>query len=254
MKRAMPTILLEPNRLHQEGLRRILSGTNFRIVRAVASHEEFLADGPPMEVDLVLACVEAIDRATADLILSVRASFPATRLVILAESDAAADVNAAFAAGANAYLCRRDITAEMLIKSLELIMLKGSVVPATAFTPASPRRPAVIEPEIAAPPGAAAAPEEAADHLPHLSARETRILAALKCGDSNKLIARQLEISEATVKVHVKAVLRKIRARNRTQAAIWAMTHAVGDAGYPAHSNVTGTVRDSGVASLPTAS
>jgi two-component system, NarL family, nitrate/nitrite response regulator NarL len=42
-------------------------------------------------------------------------------------------------------------------------------------------------------------------------------------GDANKVIARKVDIAEATVKVHVKAILRKIRVQNRTQAAIWAM-------------------------------
>jgi two-component system nitrate/nitrite response regulator NarL len=55
-----------------------------------------------------------------------------------------------------------------------------------------------------------------------LSARETVILRCLMQGDSNKLIARRFDITEATVKVHVKAILRKIHAKNRTQAAIWA--------------------------------
>jgi two-component system, NarL family, nitrate/nitrite response regulator NarL len=45
-------------------------------------------------------------------------------------------------------------------------------------------------------------------------------------GASNKVIARKIDITEATVKVHVKAILRKVRVRNRTQAAIWAMKHA----------------------------
>jgi two-component system nitrate/nitrite response regulator NarL len=44
-------------------------------------------------------------------------------------------------------------------------------------------------------------------------------------GDSNKIIARKFDITEATVKVHVKAILRKIQAKNRTQAAIWASSH-----------------------------
>jgi two-component system, NarL family, nitrate/nitrite response regulator NarL len=44
-------------------------------------------------------------------------------------------------------------------------------------------------------------------------------------GDSNKAIARKIDITEATVKVHIKAILRKIRVHNRTQAAIWAMNH-----------------------------
>jgi DNA-binding CsgD family transcriptional regulator len=59
---------------------------------------------------------------------------------------------------------------------------------------------------------------------PHLSSREAAILDGLVQGAPNKVIAHQLNITEATVKVHVKAILRKIRVRNRTQAAIWAMS------------------------------
>ena len=59
-----------------------------------------------------------------------------------------------------------------------------------------------------------------------LSVREKSILQCLALGDSNKAIARKVDIAEATVKAHVKTILRKIRAQNRTQAAIWAMNNA----------------------------
>ena len=58
-----------------------------------------------------------------------------------------------------------------------------------------------------------------------LSRRETSILRLLMQGTSNKVIARQLVITEATVKVHIKAILRKLRLHNRTQAAMWASNH-----------------------------
>src|SRR5258708_28458313 len=60
---------------------------------------------------------------------------------------------------------------------------------------------------------------------PELSTREKSILRRLIEGDSNKSIARKIDIAEATVKVHVKAILRKIRVKNRTQAAIWGMNN-----------------------------
>ena len=60
---------------------------------------------------------------------------------------------------------------------------------------------------------------------PQLSPREKSILRCLIEGDSNKCIARKIDIAEATVTVHVRAILRKIRVQNRTQAAIWAMNH-----------------------------
>ena len=63
------------------------------------------------------------------------------------------------------------------------------------------------------------------DAAPQLSPREKLILRCLTQGDSNKSIARKIDSSEATVKVHVKAILRKIRVHNRTQAAIWGMNN-----------------------------
>jgi two-component system, NarL family, nitrate/nitrite response regulator NarL len=62
----------------------------------------------------------------------------------------------------------------------------------------------------------------------HLSPREKEILSHVVEGDSNKKIARHLNIAEATVKVHLKSVLRKIRVENRTQAAIWALSNLPG--------------------------
>ena len=59
----------------------------------------------------------------------------------------------------------------------------------------------------------------------HLSEREGQILRCLVSGFSNKAIARQLSLAEATVKVHIKSVLRKLQATNRTQAAVWALNN-----------------------------
>jgi two-component system nitrate/nitrite response regulator NarL len=63
--------------------------------------------------------------------------------------------------------------------------------------------------------------------IPQLSTREKCILRCLAKGDANKVIARKVGIPEVTVKVHVRAILRKIGVRNRTQAAIWAMKRIV---------------------------
>jgi two-component system nitrate/nitrite response regulator NarL len=58
-----------------------------------------------------------------------------------------------------------------------------------------------------------------------LSPKESEILQCLGGGQPNKVIARNLNIAEATVKVHLKSLLRKINVGNRTQAAIWALNH-----------------------------
>jgi DNA-binding CsgD family transcriptional regulator len=59
----------------------------------------------------------------------------------------------------------------------------------------------------------------------NLSPRETDMLRSLSCGNSNKLIARDLGITEATVKVHLRSLMRKIVVENRTQAALWAQNN-----------------------------
>jgi two-component system nitrate/nitrite response regulator NarL len=56
-----------------------------------------------------------------------------------------------------------------------------------------------------------------------LSKREEQILEGLVKGHSNKMIARACDVTEATIKVHMKSILKKIRAANRTQAAVWAL-------------------------------
>jgi two-component system, NarL family, nitrate/nitrite response regulator NarL len=66
------------------------------------------------------------------------------------------------------------------------------------------------------------------DAGPQLTARELIILKGLANGLPNKVIAKTLAITEGTVKVHVKTVFRKIRAKNRTQAAVWAMKNING--------------------------
>jgi two-component system nitrate/nitrite response regulator NarL len=58
--------------------------------------------------------------------------------------------------------------------------------------------------------------------LKRFSGRELNVLRHLQEGDPNKVIARGLGISEATVKVHIKSILRKAQLRNRTQVALWA--------------------------------
>jgi two-component system, NarL family, nitrate/nitrite response regulator NarL len=69
-----------------------------------------------------------------------------------------------------------------------------------------------------------AAPEPQSSGV-HLSPREKEMLSHLVAGHSNKKIGNDLGITEATVKVHLKSVLRKIRCENRTQAAIWALAN-----------------------------
>jgi len=152
------------------------------------------------------------------------------RVVVLADQFRPEEVIAAIEAGAVGYLLKNEIAPDVLVKSLELVLLGGVVIPQGFTKPLKDRAqrqpdtvPAVQVPKTALAGGQPESTRGAAqtDDLARLSNREQMILMQLMQGASNKDIARELDIAESTVKVHVKSLLRKIRVANRTQAATW---------------------------------
>lgn len=141
----------------------------------------------------------------------LRALAPGARLVHLTTGVDRIRLRQALDAGVDGYLSK-DRSANALVQSLHLVMLGEKVYPADL---------ALMLTQAPAP-RAMGAPKG-------LSTRETQILRALVRGDSNKMIANQLQITEATVKVHLKSLLRKISCSNRTQAAIWALHNGLGE-------------------------
>jgi two-component system nitrate/nitrite response regulator NarL len=141
----------------------------------------------------------------------------AERIAIVVDRYRAADLVSAVRAGASGYFVR-GITRDVCIKSLEWVMMGEADLPPT-FQPdvlgREEHRLDDHEPILAT--------DQAA---PQLSPREKLILRCLVEGDSNKSIAKKIDIAEATVKVHVKAILRKLRVHSRAQAAIWGMKNA----------------------------
>jgi two-component system nitrate/nitrite response regulator NarL len=121
----------------------------------------------------------------------------------------------AFRAGADGYILK-EIGCDSLIESLRLIKLGEKVMPSELVRHL---------PQHSMAPNSSTEPEANLAEL--LSEREIETLRCLVLGYANKVIAYRLYISEATVKVHVKAVLRKLMVQNRTQAAIWAVNHGV---------------------------
>jgi len=136
----------------------------------------------------------------------------------------------------------RDIPSAALKYMLTLLLMERRLPKATsdeavltaAIDPA-PRTPGESRPNEAAPPSPSTPCPHGTDGGPPsqryekqlgLSDREQQILSCLVQGQANKAIARMLSITEGTVKVHIKSLLRKIKVRNRTQAAIWAIDHS----------------------------
>ena len=181
-------------------------------------------------------------RAAVTQIKLFKTQHPAGRIAVLADCWDLSDMLSVFRAGANACFAKLG-TCDILIKSLELVMLGETILPSAMLLPLIlEKNEPLIEPQIHA-------SARDATHLdgndtpldgndtPRLSTREKCVLRYLVEGNSNKLIARKIDVTEATVKVHVKAILRKVRVENRTQAAMWAINHgsfssAIGSASF----------------------
>jgi two-component system nitrate/nitrite response regulator NarL len=237
------TIVVGENVLLREGMARILSAAGFCVI-ASAPFADDQFPGTLTAEQPVLLVIDVSDDFEAALrqIEAFKRRCPAGRVAVLADRHRPAEMVSAFRAGANAYLTKI-ASCEIFIKSLELVTLGVTFLPAEILTlisgrQASDRRSRAAgevhtddedgeDVEMA---GASAetrngvVPAAAAD-ASRLSARQQSILRCLVQGDSNKAIARKMEMAEATVKVHVKAILRKIQVHNRTQAAIWAMSN-----------------------------
>jgi len=133
-------------------------------------------------------------------------------------------MRAILAAGADGY-CLATLECAALIKSLELVMLGEIIFPSGLFLSAISKLSKRLEPLVIEQIRPIPKLLQSDRKTRMLSSREAEILRCLMHGAPNKVIARELDVAEATVKVHVKAILRKIQVSNRTQAAIWAAEH-----------------------------
>ena len=140
---------------------------------------------------------------------------PATHVVMLTVSEDAEDLFAALRAGALGYLLK-NIDSEFLLASIRRAAAGDSVV-----SPEMTGR--LVRQVVSGVP--AASPAEA------LSPREREILRCLARGASNKEIARELDVAESTVKIHVQHILRKLDLTSRVQAAVWATEHGLAGKG-----------------------
>ena len=213
------------NPLLRIGLETVLAGEGFDVWHEAVDDISTLPELPEGEHPLFIIDGEIRSDAIISIISRIKMRFPDAKIAILAETFEVDAVSAAWRAGAHGF-CLSNSQSEILAGSLHLVML-GEVVLPSAFILS------MTEPN--AKPAASVSVESSEvcdDHrLPgrRLSMRETQILGYLREGAPNKVIARKLNLSESTVKVHVKAILKKVGACNRTQAALWATRHVSTD-------------------------
>ena len=193
------------------GLKHVLADRKLIVLCEAASLNEALTTLRSLTkgADLIVWDRTEASFAQFDALKRIVVDFPKTKVVILADRMDAAEAERAAQAGASGLL-PKNISAAALSLSLQLIAMGENL-----FT-------APVNLWRQTPPAPEGLPSPAAVSKNALTHRQRQILEYLEAGLSNRAIASKLDVAEATVKVHVRALLTKINVANRTQAALWA--------------------------------
>lgn len=212
MTQARQTVaIVDDHPLFRRGLIQLLRTLpEFELVGEASSGAEGIAKAKALRPDLLLLDLNMKDMSGLDVLRRIKPALPDTRVVMVTVSDQIEDLVAALRAGADGYLLK-DMEPEEMLDCLKAaaagrLTVSGSLAQVLAAALREQARPV--------------SPQEAG-----LTEQEWRILDRIADGMSNKLIARELDIAEGTVKVHVKHLLRKLNLRSRVEAAVWRIEH-----------------------------
>ncbi|MBE0627750.1 MAG: two-component system response regulator NarL [Burkholderiales bacterium] len=202
-------LIIDDHPLFRKGVSQLIAmAPHLQLVGEASSGEQGVEEARKLDPDLILLDLHMKSMNGIDTLKAIRDAGLDCRVVILTVSDNADDLVAAIRSGADGYLLK-DMEPEDLLAAIDQT-LNGSTVIGERLNGLLAR---AIRDE------ATAGQRDSAT----LTRREQEILHGLVQGLSNKLIARNLDITDATVKVHVKNLLKKLGFRSRLEAAVWAV-------------------------------
>lgn len=200
-------LMIDDHPLFRRGVLQLLSEcTDFQTVGEASSGREGLKLAAELSPDIILLDLNMQDMNGIEVLKQLKAGESEAKVVMLTVSDDATDLVAALRAGADGYLLK-EMDPDDLCSKLKRVV-GGDVILSGRLTQLLAH--AMREQNAPRP------PDEAG-----LTEQERRILEQIALGRSNKLIARELDISDGTVKVHVKHLLRKLNLHSRLEAAVW---------------------------------
>jgi two-component system nitrate/nitrite response regulator NarL len=240
MRQRVATIVIEPRSLVREALVSLMAGHSYQVVGAFASTADIenslrVADAPRL---VILGALPADEAASAAC--SIRKLWPETKIILLFDRASSADFQKLLASeidGCIPLFASPDTLVgtlqQIIAADLRILVLKtalSSMPHATSWQEDGD--------EVGLAPAKLVRSDDTENgaidrtnslRIVHgLSQREEEILKSVVRGHSNKMIARTCGVTDATIKVHMKSILRKIRVANRTQAAIWALEQGYG--------------------------
>jgi two-component system nitrate/nitrite response regulator NarL len=207
-------LIVDDHTLFRSGIQLLLSRHDeFEVVGEVGDALEGVKLAKRFQPDIILQDLHMPGIGGLEAIQLLREESPLSQIIMLTVSENAVDLVEALRVGARGYLLK-NIDTEFLLDSIRSAA-NGEFVMSPQMTGKladSLRHPAK--------PTAAADPD-------CLTPRETEIIMLLARGASNKEIARNLNLAESTVKIHVQSILRKLKLSSRVQAAVYAVEHGL---------------------------
>lgn len=198
-------LLVDDHTLFRSGMRLLLQRQpDFEIVAEAGDGVEGLKRAKELKPDVVLLDLNMPGLSGLETLQLLTQDLPSCAVIILTVSEEADELGQALRDGARGYLLK-NIDAEALTSAI--------------------RRAAAGEPVIAE--SMTAKLVEQFRGQASLTARERQIVQCLARGASNKVIARELDVSESTVKIHVQNVLKKLNLTSRVQVAVYAVEHGL---------------------------
>lgn len=211
----MQVLLIDDHTLFRLGLKGLLEHSDIEVIGAASTGLEGLELAAKLTPDVILLDMRMPDMDGLQVLKQLRDQGISVPIAILTTSNEDRDLLESLRSGAQGYLLK-DMDPEELVSALHKIV-NGETVVAPQLASSLAR--ALQGNPISEPPKTP---------LSELTPREREIITHLAEGQSNKAIARDLGISDGTVKLHVKAILRKLKVRSRVEAAVIAVEQGVG--------------------------
>ena len=207
-------IIIDDHTLFREGLQRLLTRHEIDVITSVSNGADGLKAITDNEVDIILLDLRMPDISGIEVLKNIREIKKSLPVVMLTTSDDEKDLIEALRNGASGYLLK-DMEPDDLVVALKDV-LKGETIVAPNLVQILAKFHQGDDSEI-----------NISNLISTLTPRESEILELLAEGQSNKLIAKNLGISDGTVKLHVKSILRKLEIHSRVEAAVIAVEHGL---------------------------
>ncbi|MYM33464.1 two-component system response regulator NarL [Duganella sp. FT94W] len=212
MEDTITVLLVDDHTLFRSGIRSLLQrNPEFTVVGEAADGFEGVKRAQQLKPQVILLDLNMPGMSGVETLQLLRQDCPESAIVMLTVSEDAEDLSTALKAGASGYLLK-NIDTDYLTRAIRRAAA-GETVVAEAMTA-----------KLVAQLQSGSTPP-AASELDKLTPREREILDCLARGESNKGIARILDLAESTVKIHVQSVLKKLKLSSRVQAAVYAVEH-----------------------------